>query len=44
MRRIEFFVSAFRGLGLGLTFGFYNKCLICMGTFLCLEKFIKFVL
>ena len=36
MRRIEFFVSTFRGLGLGLTFGFYDNCFICIGTFLSL--------
>ena len=41
MRRIEFFISSFRGLGLGLSFGFYDKCLICLGTFLCFNIYFE---
>jgi hypothetical protein len=33
--RFGFFVDTFKGIGLGLTFGYEHKILICMGTFLC---------
>jgi hypothetical protein len=40
-KRLEFFVSTFIGLGLGLSFGFYDKCLICVGTFLCFNIYFE---
>ena len=40
-KRVEFFVDIFKGIGLGLTFGYEHKMLICMGTFLCFNFYIE---
>jgi hypothetical protein len=40
-KRLEFFLSTFRGLGLGITFSFYDNCFICVGTFLCFNTYFE---
>jgi len=39
--RFEFLVDTFKGVGLGLTFGYEYKLLVCMGTFLCFNFYIE---
>lgn len=41
MKRIDFFVDVFKGLGLGGTFGFYNKHFYFVGTFLCFNLYFE---
>jgi hypothetical protein len=39
--RFGFFVDTFKGIGFGLTFGVYDKHLIVMGTFLCVNFYLE---
>jgi hypothetical protein len=34
-KRVEFWGDIFKGIGLGLNFGYYDNIIIIMGTFLC---------
>lgn len=42
--RFGFFVDTFKGIGLGITFGVYDKHLIGMGTFLCFNFYFEIYL
>jgi hypothetical protein len=39
--RVEFFGDTFKGIGLGLTFGYEYKLLVCSATFLCFNFYIE---
>ena len=39
--RFEFIMGTFKGIGLGLTFGYEHKILVCMGTFLCFNFYFE---
>jgi hypothetical protein len=39
--RVEFFGDIFKGIGLGLTFGYEYKLLVCSATFLCFNFYIE---
>jgi hypothetical protein len=39
--RFEFLVDTFKGIGLGLTFGYEYKLLVCSATFLCFNFYIE---
>ena len=41
MRRIEFFVDKFSGIGMGLSFGFYDKHFYLVGTILCFNIYFE---
>jgi hypothetical protein len=43
-KRVNFIGNFFTGVGLGLTFAYESKLLICFGTFLCFHFYIEIYL